>query len=73
MAPRNPKEKHQEDVQKEAPQAIDNTFNNTPEAPVDPVQHSVPLVDPQQEEALDTRVELDRLEIYLKGPTAFTA
>jgi hypothetical protein len=78
MAPRPPPENPGDDVEESLLQAVHTALNdavivNAPsddEAPAE-TEDDVPL----PEETLDdpTRVEADRIEAYLRGPTAFTA
>jgi len=76
MAPRQPPENPDDDTQSELLQVVHEALNEL--APVnDPVEDQ-PLTETQQippEPASpdETEVEIDRIEAYLRGPTAFTA
>ena len=76
MSPRLPPESPDDDEQSELLQAVHNALNDL-----------APLTDPTDEQPLadalhgaqplevpdETEVEIDRIEAYLRGPTAFTA
>jgi len=72
MTPRQPPESPDDDKQRDLLQAVHNALNNiTPvtEQPVPEMEQDAPhLV-----KAEDVDVEIDRIEAYLRGPTAFTA
>ncbi|WP_243371281.1 hypothetical protein [Microvirga solisilvae] len=72
MTPRNPDASTEETVQEELLQAVHEAL--TDEASLHAAQAeqdaSVPSVTKTEP---DTRVELDRVETYLKGPTVFSA
>lgn len=76
MAPRQPPENPDDDVQSELLQVVHEALNDL--APVnDPVEDQ-PLTEMQQDAQKpvspdETEVEIDRIEAYLRGPTAFTA
>lgn len=77
MTPRNPDESSRNDVQDEILQTLHDAMN---EAPADdgahspaPAQAPAPSTQVEGMEIINEAVELDRLAIYLKGPTAFTA
>jgi len=76
MAPRQPPENPDDDVQSELLQVVHEALNES--APMnDPVEDQ-PLTETQQapQEPVspdETEVEIDRIEAYLRGPTAFTA
>lgn len=71
MTPRNPDENSEEHMQKQVLQAIHDALNL--ETAADPAPQGAPALSASQEVTPETKVELDRVEIYLKGPTAFTA
>ncbi|SCZ08868.1 hypothetical protein [Microvirga guangxiensis] len=70
MNARNPEDSPEEDVRKKGLRIV----NDEMRGPSLPQHQGAPVV-PQacQDKAPDTKVELDRVEIYLKGPTVFTA
>jgi hypothetical protein len=72
MTPRQPPDKTEDDKQSELLRAIHRSINDlTPvkEQPAPRTEQDAPrLVQPE-----DVEVELDRIEAYLRGPTAFTA
>ena len=75
MAPRQPPE-NPDDVQSELLQAVNEALNDL--APVNDPVEDLPLTETQQapQEPVspdETEVEIDRIEAYLRGPTAFTA
>jgi hypothetical protein len=72
MTPRQPPENPDDDVQSELLQAVHEALNDL--APInDPVEEQ-PLTETQQDVPPgETEVEIDRIEAYLRGPTAFTA
>lgn len=72
MTPRQPPESPDNDEQSEILQAVHKALNEI--APVnDPIEDQ-PLTETQQVEAVDKNdVEIDRIEAYMRGPTAFTA
>ncbi len=76
MAPRKPLENPDDDMQSEILQAVHDALNDT-SALNEPLE-DLPVVATQQAaphalKADDVEVELDRIEAYLRGPTAFTA
>jgi hypothetical protein len=76
MAPRKPLENPDDDMQSEILQAVHDALNDL--APLsDPVEEQpVPAARqaaPHALKAEDVEVEVDRIEAYLRGPTAFTA
>jgi hypothetical protein len=73
MNSRKPKNGSEEDVQNKVPQAIHESLNDDTHAPSHPEPVNLAPLKAQQEETLKTRVERDRVESYLKGPTVFTA
>ncbi|MBQ0821038.1 hypothetical protein HPT29_006785 [Microvirga terrae] len=76
MTPRLPPENPDNDEQSELLQAVHRALNDLapvndpveplPVAPAKPDLHAAPSPD-------ETEVEIDRIEAYLRGPTAFTA
>jgi hypothetical protein len=76
MSPRLPPESPDDDEQSELLQAVHNALNEL--APLTDPADDQPIAEAQQDvpplEAPDeTEVEIDRIEAYLRGPTAFTA
>ncbi|MCG7391838.1 hypothetical protein MHY87_02825 [Microvirga sp. ACRRW] len=72
MCARSPEESSEEKVQTKILQAIHDALDDT-QSPAEPQHKDVPVSQTPQEKLLDTKVELDRVELYLKGPTVFTA
>jgi glutathione S-transferase len=76
MVPRQPPESPEDDEQSELLQAVHAALNEI--EPVNgPADHQ-PVIKPAQETPHLTKqdevdVEIDRIEAYLRGPTAFTA
>ncbi|WP_262296666.1 hypothetical protein [Microvirga sesbaniae] len=76
MTPRLPPENPDDDEQSELLQAVHRALNDL--APItDPVEN-LPLAEAKPDEPAvpspdETEVEIDRIEAYLRGPTAFTA
>ena len=76
MTPRLPPENPDDDEQSELLRAVHKALNDL--APInDPVEEQ-PLTERQQDvkpslSPDETEVEIDRIEAYLRGPTAFTA
>ena len=65
-----PKNAH--DLQSEILQTVHDTLNDT--APAEQQRPAPPAQDAQSPQAShETAVELDRSEVYLRGPTAFSA
>ena len=72
MTPRQPPESPDNDEQSEILQAVHKALNEI--APVNDPIDDQPLTETQQVEAVDKNdVEIDRIEAYMRGPTAFTA
>jgi len=77
MSPRQPPESPDKDMHSEILQAVHDALNDI--TPInDPTDGHQPLKEmPQDAPRLvkenDIDVELDRIEAYLRGPTAFTA
>jgi hypothetical protein len=76
MMPRQPEEPSKEDVQDETrqaiPEALDDAAAANDQHSAD-MQRHVPLQEVKEENAADTKAEVDRTELYMRGPTAFTA
>jgi hypothetical protein len=75
MTPRQTDETSEDDVQNQILQAIHEALNDSSEDET-PLARMPQAGSPQAHEqagAADTRVELDRAEAYLRGPTAFSA
>ena len=76
MAPRQPPENPDDDRQSDLLRAVHRALNDA--VPVDAPVEEQPHIEMQQDvpepEVVDeTQVEIDRIEAYMKGPTAFTA
>jgi hypothetical protein len=76
MAPRQPPENPDDDRQSDLLRAVHRALNDA--VPVNAPVEEQPLTEMQQdvpepEVADETQVEIDRIEAYMKGPTAFTA
>jgi hypothetical protein len=73
MTPRSPEDSPEEKVQDQALQPVREVLNK--DASADLAQRSTPALNARQEEELDMKVEveLDRVALYLRGPTVFTA
>ena len=72
MTPRKPPESPDDDMQSEILQAVHNALNDI--APVNTPAKDQPAAEADQAKPSDeTEVEIDRIEAYLRGPTAFTA
>jgi hypothetical protein len=76
MAPRQPPENPDDDRQSDLLRAVHRALNDA--VPVNAPVEEQPLTEMQQDvpepESVDeTQVEIDRIEAYMKGPTAFTA
>ncbi len=79
MIPRQPPEASEDDMQQEVLQAVHNALseaepaNLAEETQNDPDLQSNIASLQVASETQDTEVEIDRAEIYRRGPTAFTA
>lgn len=73
MAPRNPDEGPDEGEPNEAPQIVHEAPRTDGDAPPAPEQRSAAPSEIPQDEKRDGKAGLDRVEIYLRGPTVFTA
>lgn len=76
MAPRKPLENPDTDIQSEILQAVHDALNDmTPlnEPAEDQPVPAARQAAPHALKAEDVEVEVDRIEAYLRGPTAFTA
>jgi hypothetical protein len=76
MTPRQPPESPDDDVQSELLQAVHNALNDI--TPINDPSDVLPVIERQQDvpaaaAADENEVEIDRIEAYLRGPTAFTA
>ena len=76
MAPLQPPENPDDDRQSDLLRAVHRALNDA--VPVNAPVEEQPLTEMQQDvpepEVVDeTQVEIDRIEAYMKGPTAFTA
>jgi propanediol dehydratase small subunit len=70
MTARKPQKTSDDEVQNQILQAVHAAMSETALVS-DPVDDQ-PLAETKPA-AVDTKIELDRTELYLKGPTAFTA
>jgi hypothetical protein len=73
MTVRNPEESPDETKRDKVLQAINEALNENLGVPAEPAQQNTPVLDAPQEAAPDTKVELDRVKTYLRGPTVFSA
>ncbi|MEE1609721.1 hypothetical protein [Microvirga sp. CF3016] len=72
MIPRQPPESPDDDEQSELLQAVNAALNEI--TPINDPAEVQPVTETQQAKPSDeTEVEIDRIEAYLRGPTAFTA
>ncbi|WP_114945373.1 hypothetical protein [Microvirga calopogonii] len=76
MSPRPPPESPDNDAQSELLQAVHNALNDL--APITDPTEEPPLAEAQPDaqpspSSDETQVDIDRIEAYLRGPTAFTA
>ena len=63
----------EESKQDKVVQACPELRNHATDAPVESVPKNTSALAAKPEEAADPEAELDRVEIYLRGPTAFSA
>ena len=70
---RNPQDSPEENAQNNVLQPFHDALGSEKPELIGPRRHDAPVFQTEPERALDTKVELDRLEAYLKGPTVFTA
>jgi len=73
MTPRNPENSSDLDVQSKSLQGIQDTLDGHTRAAAVSEPHSAPLPTPRRDESAESKLTLDRVEAYLKGPTAFSA
>ncbi len=73
MTPRNPENSSDLYVQRKPLQGIHETLDDPTRAAAVSQPHSAPVPAPRQDESADGKLALDRVEAYLKGPTAFSA
>ncbi|MGO4386402.1 hypothetical protein AB4Y85_02600 [Microvirga sp. 2YAF29] len=75
MSPRSPDDTHEDDMQDKILHAVHNALDETHESQKEPasVDEEAPAEKAKQVEFIETTVELDRVAVYLKGPTAFSA
>lgn len=75
MTPRNQDESSEETVQDKSLQPSPEAPNDKVSAQEEPAQQDAPVLTFRQKEIRnsETETELDRVEIYFKGPTAFSA
>lgn len=76
MSPRLPPESPDDDAQSELLQAVHSALNDF--APLTDPAEEQPLAETQPDAQLspspdETQVDIDRVEAYMRGPTAFTA
>jgi hypothetical protein len=74
MSPRSPKDTR-DDMPDKALHAVHDTMNEiqVPEEAASPVANDASAKKANQVQCVETTVELDRVAIYLRGPTAFSA
>jgi hypothetical protein len=73
MTPRNPEESPEKITQDKVLPATNDALNENTDVPTEPARQNTPVLDAPQEAVPDTKVELDRIETYLRGPTVFSA
>ncbi len=73
MAPRNPDESLVKDGRNAVPQVLPDAPDPAASGAADAARQAPPAPGAQPEEPLRTRVDPDRVEVYLKGPTVFSA
>ncbi|WP_445504493.1 hypothetical protein [Microvirga sp. G4-2] len=73
MTVRNPEEGPDETKRDKVLQAINEALDENTDMPAEGLGQNTPALDAPQEAALDTKVKLDRVETYLRGPTVFSA
>jgi len=72
MTPRQPPESPDDNMQSELLQAVHNALNDI--TPVKDPAENQPVRETKPAKPSDeTEVEIDRIEAYMRGPTAFTA
>jgi hypothetical protein len=76
MSPRLPPESPDDDAQSELLQAVHQALNDL--SPISDPAEELPLAEAQPDaqpsaSPNENEVEIDRIEAYLRGPTAFTA
>lgn len=71
MSPRSPEDRREDDRQNKVLHVVHNPTNEAP-APKEPVA-PLPAAAASPAKPDETEVELDRVAIYFKGPTAFSA
>jgi len=71
MTPRNPEESREKAEQDEILRAVHQAPNEATSTQGEPLQHDAPVLAVQPEGG--SKAELDRVELYLQGPTVFTA
>lgn len=73
MTPRNPEDSPEETTQDKVLQATNEALVEKTDVPAEPAQQNTPVLEAPQKAVPDTKVELDRIETYLRGPTVFSA
>jgi len=73
MTPRNPDESPEHDVQDTVPQAIRESLHGITPGAAEPGPCDVSPLVSGQDAPVGAEIEFDRVEAYLKGPTAFAA
>ncbi len=75
MSPRSPKDTREDDMQDKALHVVPDAISEARALKEDAAlaDEMPPVEDAKQVEFVETTVELDRVAIYLKGPTAFSA
>lgn len=75
MSPRSPKDTREGDLQDKPLHAVHDASNETQISDKDAATSNEKAAAEKAEQArcVETTVELDRVAVYLKGPTAFSA
>jgi hypothetical protein len=75
MSPRSPKDRREDDMQDKVLHAVHDALNevHVPEKPTVPLDAGATGEAAKPAQPVETEVELDRVAIYFKGPTAFSA
>jgi hypothetical protein len=75
MSPRSPDDRREDDMQDKVSHAVHDTLNEA-HAPAKTAVSQEEIAHAEKAEkvqCVETTVELDRVALYLKGPTAFSA
>ncbi|MXQ10336.1 hypothetical protein [Microvirga makkahensis] len=73
MTPRNPEDSSKSDVESRSLQDLHDPLDGRSRAAAAPEPDSPPVPALRQEESVEAKLTLDRLEAYMKGPTVFSA